>query len=889
MRSFLMRVLICLLIVVFCARAGSAQEVQPLDPEWVQRMYAEGWHKVQEGVLQRSSERGEIETFSYGAEGLQWLVQSHERRLWLLEEKYSESPDEKLAALIQEIRDEISRLNSDLALAPAAESIGLESLEGGCPEAAYSLFAWAGPQRSPRGVTAMANASFNSAECAGRPGRTHVDVYVQAKETTKVSSTAEDDADSEHYNGAEISSSVALNLNGSTDCKATAVAQFTLSDTYVSYSREKEHYGCPTDVTASISGPSVATTDEYASPCADVTWVASATGGTSPYSYDWYIDSTSVGSGTTLTKEYCATDSLLEVRLVARDANDWSDEETFQTELQHIGFLDVELDGPGQVTTNSTTPCVNVTWTASATEGHPGYTYKWYIGTGTTEEGTGGTFIKQYCSTNETVTVRVVATDADGHTAQGTKQMIITHVDPLTASISGPTVVTTDYYTSPCTNVSWAISASGGYAGGHTYEWFIGTSTTVQGTGATLTRQYCNTSTPIDVRAIVKDSHDTAVEDTHATNIQYLGPITSTISGPSTVNTNSLAPCATVTWTASANSAGHSGFTYTWYIGSTVHSGEALTRQYCSASQTITVRLVATASDGHTDDETKTTEIVYTPSPIVRISGPATVVTDDYTSKCADVTWAVSVTDGSPAYTYKWYIGGQHSTGSSTFTKRYCETNEIVNVRVVVTDGQSSTYEETFTTTVQHRRLIVGVISGLDTVNTANCADVTWSASASGENHSGYTYRWYFGTALQKIGDTFTKTYCNTSQPVTVKMFAVASDGHTSEVTKTTTLTNTPPPPPSPLTASISGIAQVSITRRDECTSLSWTASAAGGTPGYTYSWYLGTSSTVEGTGSTFSKTFCGPQSIRAKVVVLDSGSPVQTDDATFTTEIKRR
>jgi hypothetical protein len=295
---------------------------------------------------------------------------------------------------------------------------------------------------------------------------------------------------------------------------------------------------------------------------------------------------------------------------------------------------------------------------------------------------------------------------------------------------------------------------------------------------------------------------------------------------------------------------------------------------------------VATDTLGWIDNAAFTTTIDHRGPLDVSISGQPSVTTDYYTSACADVTWTASATEGHPGYTYSWYIGSGttvQGTGS-TFTKRYCSTSQDVTVKAVARDSDGHTSEATFTTDLQYRGPVTAAISGpasVTTDSTTPCADVTWTASATSTGHSGFTYSWYIGTSttVQGTGSTFTKRYCNTTQSVTVRLVARASDGHTDDVTRTTNITHR-----EPLAASISGQSFVPLATRGECRSLTWTASATGGDPGYTYSWYIGTSTTVQGTGSTLTKTYCGSQTINVKVIASDTGG--QSDDATFTTEL---
>src|SRR5215207_8794676 len=95
-------------------RAGSAQQVDPLEPEWLRQMYAEGWEKMQEGVLRRDAGEGKFETFSYGAEGLQWVAEGYAQQLSFLEDRYNEAPSEDLAGLIESLQAEIDKLSGNL-------------------------------------------------------------------------------------------------------------------------------------------------------------------------------------------------------------------------------------------------------------------------------------------------------------------------------------------------------------------------------------------------------------------------------------------------------------------------------------------------------------------------------------------------------------------------------------------------------------------------------------------------------------------------------------------------------------------------------------------------------------------------------------------------------
>jgi hypothetical protein len=374
----------------------------------------------------------------------------------------------------------------------------------------------------------------------------------------------------------------------------------------------KENYACPLPVRVTITGPASVTTDYYGSACADVTWAANATGGIPGYTYQWYIGTTSQGTGSTFTKSYCNVSKSETVKVVVTDAGGSQDTTTFTTNIQYTGPLVASVSGPSSVATNTSTPCVNVTWTASASGAHPGYTYTWYLGASTTVQGTGSSFTKQYCNTSTTVTAKVTVRDTDGHTATTAKATTITHTAPLTASISGPPAEIALSSAGECANITWTASATGG-SSGYTYTWYLGTSTTAAGTGSTFTRNSCGAQT-INVKVVARDSAGSTAEATTTTTLTYTpppNPLTVSISGPDTVEVWSSTECVGITWTASV-SGGTPGYTYSWYIGTSTTvqgTGSSLYKVYCGP-RSIDVTVSVSDSAANTGNATFNTRIV---------------------------------------------------------------------------------------------------------------------------------------------------------------------------------------------------------------------------------------------------------------------------------------
>jgi hypothetical protein len=692
-KSVLLAMLVFLSMVP--GRAESAQEGQLPEQAWLGQMHADGWRKLQEGVLQRDVGEGRFETFGYGAEGYQWLAERYSQHLAYFEGKYREAPTDELAALIGRLSDKIDTLQDEALAAPAAESFD-ESRPEGC-SFSYDATVYAGPSTSTQGVMAEATASFNST--CGTIGRTFALAYAHATKGSLTTTHTESDDPSE---GALAYSQAFASAEGSMECESRAEASVEITDLNIFLIPPPAvNYQCPDVV--SITGPGQVVLDYYGQACADVTWSATPTSGRTDYTFEWYIDDIlQYSTGPTLTEPYCSESANVTVRTVAIDSTGARYETPpFTTNIQYIGPISPSISGPASVTTSFYGPtCVDVTWTAEATGGHPGYTYSWYLGTGTgtAVQGTSPALTKSVCSTSQSVTVKVV--DSDAHTATKTFTTDVQYTPALAASINGPTSVTTDYYGPTCANVTWTASAIGGHSG-YTYSWYLGTSTgtTVQSTASTFTKSLCTANQSVTVKVLDSDGH--SATKTFTTSVQYKGAIVAAVSGPATVT---APPCIDVTWTAGASSSGHSGFTYKWYLGTTTTTavkgtGTTFTQRYCTA-QTVKVTLLATASDGHSDDVTFTTTIT-TPPLAASISGLSEA--EIYGTQCITLTWNANVSGGTPAYRYSWTIGTSTTVLSTTssLTKTYCNGANI-NVKLTVRDSasQPATATTTFTTNV---------------------------------------------------------------------------------------------------------------------------------------------------------------------------------------------
>lgn len=258
-------VLLCLSMIITSFGIGNAQEVQPLESEWLRQMYQEGWRKVQKGVLQRDTGGGQLETLSYGAEGLQRVVKGYEEQASFLEQRYQASPSSDLSKEIGQLRAEIERLKGELQAAPSADSFNGEALQT-C-SISYGGDAYAGPNSRSQGVTATASAYFHN-DC-GYQGDTFATAYAHAiagtVETTAVRSDPKN-------SGAWIDSYASVSASGSTACESSAQGSATIGALSIYYQTPyRQNFSCPPPV----ENTSIYTLDSTA-------WAQTGTGNLGP-------------------------------------------------------------------------------------------------------------------------------------------------------------------------------------------------------------------------------------------------------------------------------------------------------------------------------------------------------------------------------------------------------------------------------------------------------------------------------------------------------------------------------------------------------------------------------------------------------------------------------
>ncbi len=179
----------------------------------------------------------------------------------------------------------------------------------------YSATVDAYPLPTSQGVGAVADAKFNS-DC-GYSGNTYAFAYARATLNGTTTTKTQEDPRA----GSNVASHAAATMNGSVDCFSEAYAATQSSSLGISYSTTETNFLCPANTTplsASISGTSY---EYFSGPgCRTRSWSAAGSGGTSPYTYQWYYNGTAVGTGSTYSRSICPAHASFQLSVVVTDS-----------------------------------------------------------------------------------------------------------------------------------------------------------------------------------------------------------------------------------------------------------------------------------------------------------------------------------------------------------------------------------------------------------------------------------------------------------------------------------------------------------------------------------------------------------------------------------------
>src|ERR1043166_129836 len=153
-----------LLLTILAGGAVFADQDHRKTEDALDKMMGEGWKPVAPGVLQRSKNGNQVETFAIGPEGMQWALQQLKGRLRFLRSEYRNYPSNDLPQTVPSLRQAIVKPQEDLGrLGVEGEPLGEEvSEKNDCIVVPPSATASASSLTLVQGVTATASASFET-------------------------------------------------------------------------------------------------------------------------------------------------------------------------------------------------------------------------------------------------------------------------------------------------------------------------------------------------------------------------------------------------------------------------------------------------------------------------------------------------------------------------------------------------------------------------------------------------------------------------------------------------------------------------------------------------------------------------------------------------------
>jgi PKD repeat protein len=581
---------------------------------------------------------------------------------------------------------------------------------------------------------------------------------------------------------------------------------------------------------------------------------STVSGGTLPYTYQWYLNGNPVSGATNPTWTFSPS-SAGSYTVYLKVTDNAGVQVTSNT-------VPVTVNGALSVTIAPISVTMDVgqsqLFTSSVSGGTSPYTYQWYLNGNPVSGGTNPTWTFTPISSGF-YTVYLIVTD--GVSASATSDTANVNVNPqlqVTISPSSATIYRgqSQLFTS---------SVSGGTSP-YFYQWYLDGAPVSGATNPTWT--FTPTTTGIyQIYLKVTDDVNVIVQS----NTAQL-----TVNSPPSVGVT-ISPSAavidigqSVDFTSTVTG-GTPPFSYQWYLDGNPVSGATNPAWTFTPSSSGNYQVYLKVTDSlNVEGTSNTASVAVNPLPSVTIS-PTSATIDLGQIK----TFTSSVSGGTSPYTYQWYLDGNPVSGATDSTWMFSPASTgTYQVYLIVTDSVDESATSNTATVTVNPALFLTVSPTSVVMDVGQCQQLTSTVSGG---TLPYTYQWYLDYHAVLGATNPNWIFCPISPGTYIVFVEVSDSADVDPIIRSVLIPVTVNPAPTVT------IAPTSLTI-DIGQSKQFTSTVSGGTLPYTYQWYLDGNPVSGATNPTWTFTPSSSGSYNVYVNVTDNvGVQAKSNTATVT------
>ena len=539
-------------------------------------------------------------------------------------------------------------------------------------------------------------------------------------------------------------------------------------------------------------------------------------GGTGSYSYSWTFNGQQISTSQDFSYSFASSGSYTLTVTI-----------TDSVGVQSSASITVTINpNPAVSISSSQNPADvgnSVTFSSSESGGTGTDTYVWSING--VQESTASSFSYSFSAAG-TYYVNVTVTDSDGHTASYSLKEIV-NPDPS---------VDIHVVHNPTDVGIWAnfsASVSGG-TGPFSYSWTIN--------GESFTTAYVNytftASGTFPISLTVTDANG----NTASTSVNEVVNPDPTVAAE--VQYSKVEQGINDTFHADV-SGGTSPFNYTWSLGNTILNYSQEFHMNFSAIGTYVINLTVSDSLGERSSSSVSVKVIQKPSALIEGSNRTDVSTTTY--------WEGYGSYGTAPYNYYWFINGVNTSSGLYLEYSFPKTGSY-NISLLIDDSQGSKAYAYLDVQVEPLPR-VKISESLNSTDVG--IPVQFRSSISGGSPF-FNYSWYI-SGIGIVGYQASLTYIF-SQPGSYNVSLTVSDGSGNSASSSIGIRINPLP---------EATIHAQYTNIDPNVTDNFNSNITGGTPGFTFQWFV--NGTFEGNASSITWSFSSAGIYPVRLVVTDS------------------